>query len=488
MTERHQEPDPTLIHTPRRNEPDRSTARQPPTEDVYNSHSTPVSPLEELDGRFQQPLVSQYGSENVVGTRGSPVWERLTVKETAQNDQIPFPSTLLSRSANSLDLQREGLASDYTPELEDGVDRPSPEYEMELLSRYRYHIATILDLGIGSLYFGIQVLLRSPMCKHVYYAILAVASCHRSRTNDDPRPEDDASSLAYATQAENGLSTAIPEDHAIIRTLLLWRHMLLAPPTSWHQRISHLPRQPGNLTDSLPGGLREMTARLSLAAALLADRDSWDFSYEGRSSFTPGHTGSAQGQLQQSFSLLEQAVIATHDVGRSSILESSSRTSAWRGCWRDIQKWHVARTEEMQQIFELKDTDAAEQPATDAFEFPIIVFSNAAAAVANIVHHTTALLLLQQKPRLTRAAAEEQSSISPMWHALRVVGIAATASNEAIWDPVVAFGVLFAGRKFSHEKQLSLVTDVLVKGAQRTGMTFKEEIEKLRQIHDMSTN
>jgi hypothetical protein len=165
---------------------------------------------------------------------------------------------------------------------------------------------------------------------------------------------------------------------------------------------------------------------------------------------------------------------------------NSTGFSAWKSHWRDVQNWHVARIEEMQQVFELTEIGAAEQRAAGQLDFPVIVFSNPSATVANMAHHATALLLLQQKPRLVRATAEDGSSISPMWHALRVLGIATTASEEGIWDPLVASTVIYAARKLSHKKQLSIVTDMLRRGSRITGMMFEEEIEKLHRGYSIS--
>jgi hypothetical protein len=472
-------------------EPGASTTNRSPTEDFSHPHSIsipgiPLEPLLETDGTFRQDDISPYGSAESVGASGGPLRDNLAVRGATRCGPTSFTSTNSPRSPNSPELCRGGFGAESTPDSESHLDRQSANYETELLKQYRYHIATILDLGTGSLYFGVQALVRSKSSKSVYYAILALASCQRSQTNASTRSEDHASSLVYATYAEKSFDISVYEDQVLTSILLAWRIMLVTSPRLWHEHVTPLFRQYGGLEESLPMELRQIIARLSLSAALIAAPEAWDLSYLGHSIFTPRRKGSVQQQLQESFSLLESALTISHSAGQRPMLVNSTGFSAWKSHWRDVQNWHVARIEEMQQVFELTEIGAAEQRAAGQLDFPVIVFSNASATVANIVHHATALLLLQQKPRLVRAAAEDGSSISPMWHALRVLGIATTASEEGIWDSLVASTVIYAARKLSHEKQLSIVTDVLRKGSRITGMVFEEEIEKLHQGYSIS--
>ena len=482
-------PDPTDKQTLRQNGPGASTAGQASREDFSDPNSTTSgNSLSEPHGPSQQHDISSYGFADIVGTNRGSLRNNVTVQGTAQSGQPSFPSMNSSRSANSQDLRHDRRSAEPIPDSESRLNRQSANWETELLKHYRYHIATILDLGTGSLYFGVQVLVRSHSSKSVYYAILALASSQRSLTDASTRSEDHVNSLMYATQAKKDFGTAIFEDQVLTSILLAWRTMLVTTPGLWHERANGLVRQFGGLDESLAVELRQIAARLSLSAILIAPPESLDLSYLGHAAFSPKNKETVPQQLQQSFVLLENALTVSNGAGRTTKLVNSMGLSAWKTCWKDVQNWHLARIEEMQQIFELTNADAFDQRAEDQLDFPVIVFSNASATVANIIHHATALLLLQQKPRLSRAGAEDQSSISPMWHALRVLGIATTASKEGIWDPIVASAVIYAARKLSNEKQLSIVTDVLRTGSRLTGMKFEEEIEKLHQGHNISTD
>jgi hypothetical protein len=289
-------------------EPCGSTTNNAPTEDFPHPHSSstpsiPLEPLFEPDGTFRQDHISPYGSVESVGANGGSLRDNLAVRGATGCSPTSFTPTNSPRSPNPLELGRGGFGAESTPDSESHLDRQLANHETELLKHYRYHIATILDLGTGSLYFGVQALVRSKSSKSVYFAILSLASCQRSQTDASTRSGDHANSLVYATHAEKSFDISVYEDQVLTSILLAWRIMLVTSPRLWHEHVTPPLRQSGGLEESLPVELRQIIARLSLSATLIAAPESWDLSYLGHSIFTPRRTGSVQQQLQESFFL-----------------------------------------------------------------------------------------------------------------------------------------------------------------------------------------
>ncbi|KAJ9623853.1 hypothetical protein H2204_011039 [Knufia peltigerae] len=370
--------------------------------------------------------------------------------------------------------------------------------ELDLLTFYRYQIATQLDLGVGDPYFGVHVLTRALSEPFLYQSILALARAYggsKSRHGHDVTDEEPD----YAAQANRAALVADHEDSITISTMLTLRKFHDVPPYLWHEwmavtfgNINSL-----ELMDQCVDEQWQLIARLTLAASLTAAPSSSssssashriDLSFILRRArpMIPDQILTHHQQLQQVLVNLARAasIIPRPDTGAPR--QSAGRLrlpliSSWQSCWSDNQLWYTARREEMQQIFEIGEFDArlSTDDATSQMPFPTIAFSNLCALVANLAHHLTALLLLQFKPRAIRALPEPGSSISSMWHAQRIIGMVATLHESDVFDPLVVAGVLYAARRLSHPSQIMVVVNILNKVVERTGMQLQEEVEKL---------
>ncbi|KAJ9652713.1 hypothetical protein H2198_008032 [Neophaeococcomyces mojaviensis] len=364
------------------------------------------------------------------------------------------------------------------------------QYELELFRHYRYQIAPVLDLGVGTLYYGVQVLLKTKISSEIHNAVLALARSHRANRNPTSCHFHEPISGSNSTRIENDAAPNFEEDNLTVKILMLWRNTLTYPPQSWFQIVCDTDF--GGRDNFMLIEHQLLLFRLVLAARLLAP------SVLGSSGTHPWcHQGLLQlhvnagldlprAKLQHSLTLLEQSLDFIAGSSKNSALMDMPPVPAWQACWRKVQMWFATRNEEMEEIFGPPYSSPLQIQTDDNSGFPVIVFGSACATVANVVHHLTAMLLLQNKPRLAKASADHIPFISLTWQIQRIVGIIATASESELGDPIVISALIHAARKLSHSKQLSVVADVLEKAATASGMQLGGEIQKLKQCFGYS--
>lgn len=166
----------------------------------------------------------------------------------------------------------------------------------------------------------------------------------------------------------------------------------------------------------------------------------------------------------------------------SSILNTPGRTFAptWNTLWTESQRWHAERPVEMQQIYQVRGPDISRIDADSVSQFPILVCTTTLAVVANAIHHITSLLLLNHKPRLARVVALSQSSISPIWHAQSIVGIAMSNDFPEQWDPLFIAGLLLAAGGMSHASQQTTMIEIFDRITASTGVKLDSKVEALK--------
>ena len=373
----------------------------------------------------------------------------------------------------------------FTPSPPDTNDSEHSLHELQLLRHYRYHVAIILDLGTGRLFYGIEVLLHATGCKAIYNAVLALACLHISAASKDANNASVEESLAYEQESSRQLSFASPYDRMTALILLAWRNLILLAPESWRNGLADLYSEIASLYDSLPEEHSLMILRLGLAVALMSSQGTTALRYRRQLVNDDSNTAPTQTQLRRALMILDRTIEITNGPDSSISLAGIASATIWTACWKETQVWYQGRSEDMQPIFEAMVSGSLERQEPEA-SFPAVVFSNATATVANIIHHLSAMFLLKQKPRLIRPQADERSSTSPLWHALRIIGIAATAAEEDTWDPLVLAAVTRSAQMLSHETQLAAVEKILRNATRLSGMNFDSEINGLRNDHQIS--
>jgi hypothetical protein len=402
----------------------------------------------------------------------------------------PALQGLISGSTPTTNSRQAFIHSDKSPE---STPRLIEQLELELLTLYRYQIATRLDLGVGDQYFGVRALTRALSNVALYQSILALASCHRIYSGSQYSQENEIDGGNYVANAMASISMADHEDRSTISILLTLRDFHRSPPRLWAEQMSATLGNTNLVLDESADSQWQLIARLALAARLMATPTSHavdlSFVFQRTSPMLPSQVSTHKQQLRLALSNLAHALAipktdadARQTTGRPPLL------STWQSCWSENQLWYSARREEMQQILEVEEFDSRMLTQVTKPSFPIVLFSNACAIVANLAHHLTALLLLHFKPRAIRPIAETGSSISPVWHAQRLIGMVAAFNQPDIFDPLVIAGLIYAARKLSHPSQITIVVDILKKATQVTGMELQEEIEKLTTAHANSVS
>lgn len=95
-------------------------------------------------------------------------------------------------------------------------------------------------------------------------------------------------------------------------------------------------------------------------------------------------------------------------------------------------------------------------------DFPLVLFTSGAALMANQLYHTAMLLLLQNKPRTFKASrAKVSSTMSALWHARMICGIALGNDARECWDPSLVASFVLAARGMTHWDQQRRLLDKL---------------------------
>ena len=342
-------------------------------------------------------------------------------------------------------------------------------------------MAPVLDLELGSLCFGVQLLLDSKASEAVHHAILAVASSQRASTRSFDKQLDQATSITSEHLARDE-TEARHGTFAMPKALLLWKDLCLTPIEDWFSMTPHVLHHTCQSTSLLEHWL--LLSRLHCAASLITPLGGSDIG-----SFPPlpqstvdGKVHPALSQLGQSLWMLEKTLFLLLYDGRLSNGPGVPNAQDWRIQWHEIQQWYSRRIDEMRQIFEVTGDEILHFEQQDNIEFPYVVFSNACATVANVAHHTASFMLLQHKPRLIKPVAQTSSSISSMWHAHRVIGIVSAAAGAGIWDPFITATLAYCSRKLSNATQIRSVVDTMKLIQMRSGLKLENAICDLEEL------
>lgn len=451
------------------------SADQPP--EPLSSSNDPVSGLWSEHAAFQPQSLSQTPLTNAFNH-----FQPLSAPPVLQRP--------ISGSTPTTNSRQVFIHSNKSPESGPGLIE---HLELELLTLYRYQIATRLDLGVGDQYFGVRALTRALSDVALYQSILALASCQRVYSGSQYPQENDTEVGDHATKAMATTSMADDEDRLTISILLTLREFHRTPPRLWAEQMSTTFGNTNLVLDESVESQWQLIARLTLAAKLMATPTSHavdiSFIVQGTSSRLPTEVLTHKQQLRLALSNLARALgIPKADADARQTAGRPPLLSMWQSCWSENQLWYSARREEMQPILQVEEFDSRLSTEGSVPAFPVVLFSNVCAIVANLAHHLTALLLLHFKPRAIRPLAESGSSISPGWHTQRLIGMVAAFNQPEIFDPLVIAGLIYAARRLSHPSQISVVVDILTKASQVTGMELQEEIEKLTAAHANSVS
>lgn len=153
-----------------------------------------------------------------------------------------------------------------------------------------------------------------------------------------------------------------------------------------------------------------------------------------------------------------------------------NRVEVWKALVQGFAHWYMHRSQSFQPIIELYPKDGM----STEDDYPTIVFTSGAALLANQLYHTGMLLLLQNKPRFANKPSQNTPSMSTLWHAHRICGIAIQNDRPGWWDPCLVASVIIAGRTATHVSQHSAIIRILQSVRLLTGWNIDPCVDQLK--------
>lgn len=170
----------------------------------------------------------------------------------------------------------------------------------------------------------------------------------------------------------------------------------------------------------------------------------------------------------------------TPDLSAFPSLRQSHFLSQWTFLWTDCQKWYNERPADVQQIVDIRGSEADQIDPNHDSSFPILIYTTPTALVANIIYHTISLLSLTHKPRLLKSLPGPRCFTSHIWHAQSIAGICTSNDSSDQWDPILVSSLLLISREMTHESQQTALLERLQNIQNTTGINLEQEIEDLK--------
>jgi hypothetical protein len=180
---------------------------------------------------------------------------------------------------------------------------------------------------------------------------------------------------------------------------------------------------------------------------------------------------------QRAIALCVDAIMFSHGDGNSWLQQRYGQNwvKIWQTLVQSFEHWYKQRPLDFQPVIQLYPKDGVRSED----DFPMIVFTNGAALLANQLYHTGMLLLLQSKPRFASKSSSSSASVSTLWHAHRICGIANQNDSPASWDPCLVASLIVASRTVSHSSQHIAVLQTLGKVQRLTGWRVESLVDEL---------
>ncbi|OHW98225.1 transcriptional regulatory protein pro-1, partial [Colletotrichum incanum] len=361
------------------------------------------------------------------------------------------PKELMSMSPNSARRRRGSGASHVSTSASVSQDRL-----LQLLRHFRYQVAPWLDLCDMGQTFGLYVPRLAIENEGVLHSLLAVAAT--AQQADMKTAFNDVEYLKSLAGARPIHAEGVTISDSDLVHLTLWTACQFTSniPDGWQNP----PVMVGDNFWSM--ALAEATSktisilsvliRLELAAALVTGAP---ISVPEQLHYDPisqpwNSSPIAEKMFQYTIEPLLLCAMVVNFCAGSFHPQSPdlgvrlTPVHRWTMLSDALGVWYTNRAQEFRPMVEIDG---------DENLFPIILFTNGAAVFANQLHHTAMLLLLQNKPRTLQAAAKKSSSLSPLWHAQRVCGIALNNDRRDSWDLCLVASLYLAAQRMTYEPQ-----------------------------------
>ncbi|KAF6791335.1 C6 zinc finger domain-containing protein [Colletotrichum sojae] len=477
-------------------------------------HESLPSPVRNLDiaGRQQQQQLQRASPNNdaayetalnvllSLGSEGTPAGMAQSpgpgpgrLPMTGVEGMSVSPRDLMSVSPNSTRDERSSSTARTSIPSNIPQDRL-----LQLLRHFRYQVAPWLDLCDMSQTFGLYVPRLAIESEAVLHSVMALATISSQADSRVVQPGDMEYIKALVKTAPvepSGLGSFSDSDLSQL-TLSTACRFILNIPGSWHE----LPLTIGDgfwnmaFADATPKTISILSVliRLELAAALVTGSP---ISIPEQLSYNPPisqHWSSSSSAVAETiFQYTMEPLLLCAKVVNFCAGGFPPQTPTdvppvhrWTMLSDALGAWYASRAQEFRPMVEM-DGGGGDGDEEEKNLFPIILFTNGAAVFANQLYHTAMLLLLQNRPRTlqTTAAtgAKKSSSVSPLWHAQRVCGIALNNDRRDCWDLCLVASLYLAAQRMTYEPQQRAVLECLERVRTLTGWNVEGFAAKVRE-------
>ncbi|KAJ8117695.1 hypothetical protein OPT61_g1164 [Boeremia exigua] len=401
---------------------------------------------------------------------------------TSQGTPGPSPSlSSFEASANSNHFYDTG-SSTFIPDDEYSGRAVPANSSIELLKLYRYKIAPFLDICDTEQHFGVALLTESNRAPALRACIMQLAAASLS---EPWVMEGHIVEQSTPNKANNESVTSDAGDGLITEVLNFLATMIPNLAASWLRKdgvqgrrylLERLLLELGS--SSLKSCAYWLLVRLELSRALMVGDNRISLPL---TTGQPGEAGTNDAIAQYAYNAIslcvDSAMFAQGDDDRwLQERYGLNRVEVWRILIQGFAHWYMHRSQAFQPVIELYPKDGV---LTDN-DYPTIVFTSGTALLANQLYHTGMLLLLQNRPRFADRPSQNSPSMSTLWHAHRICGIAIQNDMPSWWDPCLVASLIVAGRTATHASQHSAIVHTLRFVQQLTGWTITPYVEQLR--------
>lgn len=179
-----------------------------------------------------------------------------------------------------------------------------------------------------------------------------------------------------------------------------------------------------------------------------------DFPFDGHRS------ESAAGVFRSSSEILVLCAHAARLVFGGPDTPAEARVEQWTSILESLGSWYTSRHQNFRPMVEIDGKGGG---------FPLLLFTSGAGLMANQLYHTAMLLMLQSRPRAARVSGARAATMSALWHARRICGIALANDARESWDPSLVASFVVAARGMTHADQHELLLGKLEEVGRLTG-------------------
>ncbi|KAF6829714.1 C6 zinc finger domain-containing protein [Colletotrichum plurivorum] len=477
-------------------------------------HESLSSPVRNLDiaGRQEQQQLQRASPNNdaayetalnvllSLGSEGTPA--RMAQSPGPGPGHLPMsgveamgvsPRDLMSVSPNSTRDERSSSAARTS--IAGGIPQ---DRLLQLLRHFRYQVAPWLDLCDMSQTFGLYVprlAIESEAVLHSVMALAAISSQADSRVVQPGDMEYIKALIETAPVEPSSLGSFSDSDLSQLILSTACR-FILNIPGSWHELPLIISDGFWNmaLADAIPKTMSILSVliRLELAAALVTASP---ISVPEQLSYNPPisqHWSSSSSAVAETiFQYTMEPLLLCAKVVNFCAGGFPPQTPTdvppvhrWTMLSDALGAWYASRAQEFRPMVEM-DGGGGDGDEEEKNLFPIILFTNGAAVFANQLYHTAMLLLLQNRPRTLQTGAatgaKKSSSVSPLWHAQRVCGIAVNNDRRDSWDLCLVASLYLAAQRMTYEPQQRAVLECFERVRTLTGWNVEGFAARVRE-------